>query len=191
VSALPRLFFGLPVPESAHGVLVAERARLEGIAKSAALTPRWSAAEDLHVTTKFVGSVPLTALESVRAVGAAVASSRGAVFTTLGAASVFGAKPLATVLFVAVLDPGALAELASALDAGVAAFGIAREKRPFVPHVTLANFGDPVDPARFLEGAAPLGVSVTFDRLCLYESETPGPSRYTIRDEWPLTGRLR
>jgi 2'-5' RNA ligase len=191
MTAEPRLFFGLPVPASARAPLLAERERLEDIARTAVLPARWSGAEDLHVTSKFLGAVPLSTIESVRAVGASVAAARGAAFATLAAASVFGTKPLATVLFVAVLDSGALVELAAALDAGVAAFGVAREKRPYVPHITLARFDDPVAPARFLDGAAPLGVSVTFDRLCLYESETPGPSRYTVRDEWPLTGSLR
>lgn len=77
--------------------------------------------------------------------------------------------------------PAALLDLQAACAAHAAACGIALERRPFRPHVTLARRGR--SPRR---AAAWTPVEWTVGRLYLVESTTgPGGGAYRLRAAWP------
>ena len=87
--------------------------------------------------------------------------------------------------------PG-LAELAADTDLATAALGVAREKRAFSPHLTLARIKEPVRTsaaARGHRGAAIAGVRrLQAGSFFLYQSTLrPAGSVYTKLAEFPLT----
>ena len=137
-----RAFFGLPVPE-------AHRGRLEPyLATCTATAPefRWTPAENLHLTVRFIGSVDRLAVERVAdrldAVGLRTLELQ------LGEIGTFKRGRLVRVVW---LQVKAGAEDARALAAQVEAEcvkgGLEPDARAFQPHLTLAR-------ARSRDGAA-------------------------------------
>ncbi len=125
---MPRLFFALwPEP--------AVREELYRLAQTARLTGggRLMRRDNLHQTLVFIGNVGERQVASVRAVGADIKAQP---FTLeFGTAGFWRhnrcvwAGPVAT--------PASLSELVAALEEGLARAGIAYDRRPYSPHVTL------------------------------------------------------
>lgn len=98
---------------------------------------RWMKPESLHVTLKFIGEQPDSALDQIkaamRAVNAATTEIR---FRGWG----FFPTPKAARVFWIGMEAGPqLAALAAAIDDKLSPLGIAKEARPFSPHLTLAR----------------------------------------------------
>jgi len=137
-----RLFFAV-MPDAAA------RARLETLARETALTTggRASAPDTLHLTVVFVGTVDGGAVAAVREAGDAMRCERFAFaldlvgsFTRAGIA---WAAPSAT--------PAVLDRIHRELVDALAARGIATERRPYRPHLTLVRrclrtVEGPIDP---------------------------------------------
>jgi RNA 2',3'-cyclic 3'-phosphodiesterase len=108
---------------------------------------RWSIAENLHLTVRFVGTVDRAVAEGIagRLDGAAGPSIQLA----LGEAGTFKRSRLARVVWLG-LKAGAedLAALAVRVEAECRSAGLAPEARAFQPHLTLAR-------ARSRDGARP------------------------------------
>jgi len=108
---------------------------------------RWSVAENLHLTVRFVGTVDRSVVEGIagRLDGAAGPSIQMA----LGEAGTFKRSRLARVVWLG-LKSGAeeLSALAARVEAECRAARLAPEARPFQPHLTLAR-------ARSREGTRP------------------------------------
>lgn len=167
--AIPRrLFFALWPDRTARRALQARAGRTVHAA-------------DLHVTLLFLGAVPEARLPALFA-----------------AAAIVRARPLALRfdalecwqggrICVAVAAPNAAAQaLHRQLRALAQGLGLAVERRPFVPHITLArNLSRPLA-AGLRRPLSPVRVSAT--HFCLAESRaTPaGKSRYTVLRSWPL-----
>ncbi len=150
---------------------------------------RWSQAEKLHLTLKFIGEFPAERLgglqEILRAAPAPspfeVAVRRVGFFPHARAPRVFWAG---------VEAPAELAKLAAAIDLAVEPLGISRDQRAYAPHFTLARISgrQPLDALHRAVEALP---SVEFgsfrpDRFYLYESRPgPGGSVYTRIGEFP------
>lgn len=190
-----RLFFALPLPDNVKDAVAAEQARLRDVAAVNGVRPKWALPEQWHVTAKFLGSVSRDRIAALQDAAADVASRHSAVTASLGPTSVFGRRRLATVLFLTVVDDGALSRLATALEGATAALGHARETRKYVPHVTLARFREPTLPTPFLDGRVVTTDPVRFESLRLYESihsasgsgATSEGGRYTRLAEWALS----
>ena len=131
-----RAFVAIELPDDVRGVLAREQDRLR------ALSPRnrdirWTSAESLHLTLKFLGDV---ARERIRAVIAALESVGPLAAFEIGLQG-FGFFPDArrpSVFWAGIDAPAALGALASNVDASLARLGFGRERRPFTPHLTLA-----------------------------------------------------
>jgi RNA 2',3'-cyclic 3'-phosphodiesterase len=141
-AARVRAFFGLPVPEP-------QRLELGQYLEScAAMAPnfRWSAADNLHVTVRFIGSIER---ELVEGLADRLEGGLGAPFElALGSVDQFRRSRLARVVWLSVTDgAGELRELASKVEAACRAAGLEAEERAFKPHLTLAR-------ARPRDGAA-------------------------------------
>jgi 2'-5' RNA ligase len=127
---------------------IAEHLRMASGAPSA----KWTPTANMHLTLKFLGEV---STETAVAIGQALATlAEGRVAPTLGALKV-GAFPSiaeARVVVVELEDPeGDVKKLADRAERIAARFGIARESRPFAPHVTLARLKRAYDARRWLK----------------------------------------
>lgn len=154
---------------------------------------RWTRPSAWHVTLKFLGNVWPRLVDPVRE-GVAGVAAGGAPFVS--APTVLGAFPSprrARVLWAGLADPeGRFAGVAGALDAALAS-DFPPERRPFVPHLTVARLSPPRTLSEFapgLEGAAIRSAELPVDGLVLYRSHlSPTGARYEALAVWPLGGR--
>jgi 2'-5' RNA ligase len=128
-----RLFVALEIPEAVRENLAAIRKNFSSIGPGL----RWVPSENLHVTLKFIGSLPNDKLEAIidalRHVRAD--KSLNLKFSGMGGSA-------AGVYWASIEPDPALEELAADIDHCLAPIGIAGENRAFHPHVTIARFKD-------------------------------------------------
>ena len=153
-------------------------------------TVKWSAkVENLHITVRFLGdvAVPLVPLLA-QALVEATATQRAfpLALRELGA---FPDAGHATTLWAGVDDAeGRLARVVDSVEAAFGRLGVARERRPFHPHVTVGRCKGGVDARRALDGwrGHHFG-TVAVTALHLYESRLGGGgSTYFLRGRAPL-----
>jgi 2'-5' RNA ligase len=177
--ATVRAFVAVLLPEALRSRLAREIDALRLHAPGVA----WVAAENLHVTLKFLGSVdePRTAeigaaLERAATVPAFDVDVRG-----LGA---FPSATRARVLWAGAPGAPAFARLAEGIDRALTALGFPPEARGFTPHVTLGRVREPRRNdalAAALEAAATRDFgTLRIDRVSLMRSDlSPRGARYT------------
>jgi 2'-5' RNA ligase len=128
-----RLFVALEIPEAVRENLAAIREKFSSVGHEL----RWIPPQNLHVTLKFIGSVPAEKLqaiiEALRHVR--VDNSVKLKFSGMGGAG-------AGVYWVAIEPSPALEKLAGDIDQCLQPLGITSENRAFHPHVTIARFKD-------------------------------------------------
>jgi 2'-5' RNA ligase len=176
-----RLFTGISLPAIVVANIDDVIATLRPLAPSGT---RWSPAENLHITTKFIGQWPEDGLDELK--------------QTLGTMERHGAIPIriATlgfvpgVLFAAVDGGDRLPQLAASTDRTLERLGCTPEKRSYRPHLTLARFkGAKIQSLRTHIQSLPTSEFGSFDatEFHLYLSK-PGPdgSIYTILESWNL-----
>jgi 2'-5' RNA ligase len=102
---------------------------------------RWVRPENLHITLKFIGHIAADRLPGVGDALSRVQISEPVdlEFRDIG---FFPHERHPTVVWVGIESGPALAQLAGEVDRALAACGIARDKRPFAPHLTLGRFGE-------------------------------------------------
>jgi 2'-5' RNA ligase len=179
-----RLFTALDLPSEVTANLRDLLGRLRPTARIG-----WSPPENLHITTKFIGEWPEARLgELQRALAAMPSGGPIAVrIRNLG----FYPNARAPRIFWCGIDAPGLADLAAATDGATAALGIARETRPFSPHLTLARVKDRADVQALRRAIATLA-STEFGgfearSFFLYLSQLkPTGSVYTKLAEFPL-----
>ncbi len=101
----------------------------------------WTPVENLHITTKFIGEWPEPRLEELKYALANIPVP--AAFPV--EVSRFGYLPnphTPRMLFACVQAEPQLAELARRTEDALVPLGIARETRPYTPHLTLARIGN-------------------------------------------------
>jgi RNA 2',3'-cyclic 3'-phosphodiesterase len=136
---------------------------------------RWVRPESLHVTLKFIGEQRTESVEQIKQVlPSPQAEGMEIAFRGYG----FFPTPKAARVFWVGIDSGPqLAALAQAVDDTTAQFGIAREGRPFSPHLTLARGGGGSGAPRWRKGDAP---NRTFQQLQQKLSALPAPEFGTM-----------
>lgn len=130
-----RLFVALSIPPDVRENI----ASLIRTFRRADSKPRWVNPENLHVTLKFIGEV---AEESVPSVSDELGTIRAAEPLTLAFRGV-GFFPNARrpgVAWIGIEAPPTLAFLASEINRLLTPLGIPPEKKPLVPHLTIARF---------------------------------------------------
>ncbi len=181
-----RLFTGIDLPVPVRDRLAALIGQLRPAARL-----KWSAADNFHVTTKFIGEWPSQRLEELSAAlrGVPPPPPIRIAIRELG----WFPNPRAPRVFWAGIqaDP-ALADLVRDTDRALARLGVAPETRPFSPHLTLARVKEQVRLDRLREAVASVpsedfGEFVA-DRFHLYLSELgPSGSVYTKLEEFVFT----
>ena len=135
-----RLFTGIDLPERERAALAALIDEFRPLAPL-----RWSVAANLHVTTKFIGEWPEPRLHELIEALAAVPVP-GPFPISLDGVGWFPNPHQPRIFWVAVKAPPELGALAAATEMELERkLGIAREERPYRPHLTLARINGPAD----------------------------------------------
>ncbi|MDQ1407781.1 MAG: 2,3-cyclic 3-phosphodiesterase [Acidobacteriaceae bacterium] len=128
-----RLFVALEIPPAIRENLAAIRENFSSIGPKL----RWVPTENLHVTLKFIGSVPAEKLEAIIDALRRVRADKSVKLDFIG----YGG--IAAGVYWATIEPcPALEKLAADIDRCLEPLGIAKENRAFHPHVTVARFKD-------------------------------------------------
>jgi RNA 2',3'-cyclic 3'-phosphodiesterase len=128
-----RLFLALDIPDA-----IRDRISLfiEGVTGFAA-DARWANPESLHVTLKFIGEQPDSAVDQIKqSVSQIHADATEIHFRNYG---FFPTAKSPRVFWIGVESGPELATLAAAIDHALSSLGIPKEPRPFSPHLTLAR----------------------------------------------------
>ncbi len=185
-----RLFTGIDLPADIEAALAGTIDQLRPAARL-----RWSKAANLHITTKFIGEWPEGRLEELKAALALIAKP-GIIPIEIRGLGWFPNPHQPRVFWAAVHGAQSLRDLANATDSACAGLGIARETKPYTPHLTLARIeprgGGPAPDLGALRRAiaglpvAPFG-RFEAGRFHLYLSEQrDGASHYTRLAGFPL-----
>jgi 2'-5' RNA ligase len=131
-----RLFTAIDLPAEA-------RLRLERLLS--ALRPeapiKWNPLDNLHITTKFIGEWPEPRLEEIHDALAQV--TRDAFEISLSGLGWYPNARAPRILWVGVHAGPELSALAQQIEQRLEAIGVAKEDRPFAPHLTLARIKNP------------------------------------------------
>ncbi|HUQ91767.1 MAG TPA: RNA 2',3'-cyclic phosphodiesterase [Bryobacteraceae bacterium] len=180
-----RLFVGIDIPQEIKNTLAGLIDSMRPIANL-----RWSQTSNLHVTTKFIGEWPEARLGEVKAQLARMEHT--SIPISIRGLGWFPNPHTPRVFWAAVRAPESLGTLAGKTEEALSALGIARETRPYSPHLTLARIEN--QPAlaglRRHVAALPSDDFGEFKATAfhLYHSQ-PGPNRsiYTKLESFPLT----
>ncbi len=151
---------------------------------------QWSAPSNLHVTTKFIGEWPENDLDILKQALAEIPPP-GEFRVDIQGLGWFPNERNPRVFWAGIRGGEALPLLARATEDACESLGIAREDRPFSPHLTLARIRRPVDLAALRKTIASLPSDhfgrFTAAQFHLYESQLrPGGSIYTKLASFPL-----
>jgi RNA 2',3'-cyclic 3'-phosphodiesterase len=128
-----RLFMALDIDEAIRQKIARF---IEGV-QPFAPDARWVKPESMHVTLKFIGEQPEDALDRMKSALESVRTDVGEIhFRGYG---FFPTPKSARVFWIGMETGPELAALAAAIDAQMPSLGIAKETRPFSPHLTLAR----------------------------------------------------
>ena len=193
-----RLFVALDIDESIR----------EGIARFAegvsrfAPDARWVKPESLHVTLKFVGEQPDSALAAIKQALAAINGT--AIEIHFHGYGFFPTAKAARVFWIGMQAGPQPAALAAAVDQATATLGVPKEDRAYRPHLTLARGSGGSGSPRQLKGdgpnrafqhlqerlsamPAPAFGTLTAHEFFLYQSQlSPKGSKYTKLERFAL-----
>ncbi len=138
-----RLFVALEIPSAVRdnlAALIKELGTLE--TPSPGRKARWVRPANLHVTLKFIGEVPPAKLDAIRDALSTVRSEQPAYLRFRGL-GFFPSEKRSRVLWAGIEASPNLVPLAGDIDGRLETLGVARERRRFTPHLTLARFEPP------------------------------------------------
>lgn len=98
----------------------------------------WSVLDNLHVTTKFIGEWPPDRLDELHHKLCSL-PRRAAFELEIGGLGWFPNQRSPRVLWAGVQGDSPLTDLANAIEEGLLSLGVAKEARPYSPHLTLAR----------------------------------------------------
>jgi len=130
-----RIFTGVQLPEEAREKIVKELDPFKRIAPSI----RWTGKNNIHLTLKFIGDVEPRLSEKI---AAALATAKIPLSPFRLRCSGFGKFPVGDdlhIFWAGVEDDPRLLSLFHAIEALLLPLGVARDTRPFRPHLTLGR----------------------------------------------------
>ena len=131
-----RLFIGIDLDSNIRAGIERFIEGIQGFAPDA----RWVPPESLHITLKFIGE---QSPDRVEAITHKLRSIESPVFDIrVGGFGFFPTAKAPRVFWIGIHAGSQLAQLAEQIDVSTAELGIAREDRPFSPHLTLARGGN-------------------------------------------------
>ena len=140
-----RLFVACELPAEMKAALLALQ---EALRRQGAPRVRWVWPDGIHLTLKFLGSVPAQRVTAICAALAPTVEGIRPLELSLGSLGTFGGRRGARVVWVGVNgDVDRVAELQRRVEASLARLGFPTEERAFSPHLTLARVPDHVGSA--------------------------------------------
>lgn len=184
-----RVFCALELSAAVRDQVAEHIARLRAAVAGAPAS--WSRAENVHLTLKFLGEIPMSRVPDVSAAADRAVATTSTFPIEIGDTGAFPAHGRPLVLWIGVGDPTfRLSELHARLDDECLRFGFAKEARSFNPHLTIARLRKP-ESARALalaHQALPfLPVTVEVKELTVIRSQLSSEgSKYSVVSRHPL-----
>ena len=159
---------------------------LKQLAEAPVASLRIAPAENLHITLKYLGPVPDTQLSAIDSSIKQIAGRHKSLALACQGIGFFKNS-----IWVGIADSEPLTALASDLDLAFAAQGFIQEVKTYIPHVTVARFGQDTK-LKLTELTEKYRTtdwgSLDVDSIQLYRSETlPEGARYSILENYSLT----
>lgn len=180
-TATLRAFVALELPAEARRAVLDQvqplRPRLPGL--------RWTAAESLHLTLRFLGDEARPGQVERLAPALAEAAARcPAGPARLSGLGLFPERGAPRVLWLGLALPRAFFDLQAACESGARAAGFEAERRPFAPHLTLGRWRERAPRPEL----PPCDAGQAWvDRLTLFRGDLdPRGARYTALHTFPL-----
>jgi RNA 2',3'-cyclic 3'-phosphodiesterase len=186
-----RLFVALEIPAAVRDNLAAQIEELRELSmKAADKRPRWVRPENLHVTLKFIGEASPTKVEGIRDALSAIRSDAPVEIKFRGL-GFFPHEQHPRVLWAGLAASANLPSLAGDIDGALEMQGIARERRPFTPHLTLARIEPPglhekLRGAIQKSGAREFGAFQTREFHLIESKLKPTGAEYTTLASYPF-----
>jgi 2'-5' RNA ligase len=137
-----RVFLAIELPAPVRLKLIEHIDRLRELVPDAHAS--WLREDNLHLTLKFLGDVPVLNLEAVAQAAQRAANAVTPFEVLVSGCGAFPPRGQPRVLWVGIKDlTGQLASLHSALADECAKANLRREERPFHPHLTIARIRKP------------------------------------------------
>lgn len=137
---MPRTFVALLLDETVRDNVAAEIERLRPLSRAVAWVPR----QNLHLTLRFLGEQPESALEEVRGALTEAAARSTPFDLNLHGLGAFPGLERPRILWIGVAEGGAEARaLQDRLDGALERRGHPREARPWHAHLTIGRVFDP------------------------------------------------
>jgi 2'-5' RNA ligase len=131
-----RCFIAINLPEAVINIL----AGLQHEFKKCGADIRWVRPENIHLTLKFLGDTNEEAVENIANIIEMACKEYTAFNFEIFGAGIFPDKKPPRVLWVGLKTSEVLAELQRKIEDPTASLGFKKEKRRFVPHLTLGRF---------------------------------------------------
>ena len=137
-----RTFIAIEIPADLRAIVIdyikVLRDKVPGASAS------WSREDNLHLTLKFLGEVPVTRIEDLSAAASAAARASGPFELILAGSGIFPTRGKPSVLWIGIEDPKrGLHTVQQKLEEECAARGFTRDSRAFHPHLTIARIRKP------------------------------------------------
>jgi len=184
-SQMVRSFVAVEIPAGIQAAIAGSTAALQKALPRPLV--RWIAAQNLHLTLKFLGDVSPANLERLTEALKVEAARLTGFDISVGGIGAFPTPRRARLLWIGIQAPAALASLQHLVEGITARLGYPSEERPFFPHLTIGRVGQsatPADLARIrtaIEGTVvgPLGTACV-DVVHIFKSDLqPSGSVYT------------
>lgn len=183
VSNMWRVFVAIELPAPVRRKLIEHIGRLRTFVPGARAS--WVREENLHLTLKFLGDVPLTKVDLVAQATQSAARTVEPFELIVAGGGAFPSTGQPRVLWIGIEDSsGRLDLLYQQLEAACEEAGFAREQRPFRPHLTIARLRKPQGSSQLATMHKELGFdseTILASDLAVIRSELRGEgSRHTI-----------
>ncbi len=158
------------------------------------LKMKWIRPENVHLTIKFLGNVPVAELEKVAQAASDITARSAPMSLRLQGLGVFPGIKRPNVLWTGLTgDNRSLIEFHDRLEEALAGAGFEKDRRAFKAHLTIARIKSAVDPRRLAEAMEECGqfpeTELPARQLTLYKSELrPSGAVYTVLQQFPLSG---
>lgn len=132
-----RAFIAINLPPAIQESLDKQTSKLRQILGEDVV--RWVPAQNMHLTLKFLGSLPLSHLDFIKRMLAQTADSHPQFDLQIGGLGSFPNLKRPRVLWAGIHAPAGLAPLQKMIEDGATRLGYNKEDRPFSPHLTLGR----------------------------------------------------
>ena len=136
---MPRLFIAVPISKTSKDIII-KKILVNTVVKNPDI--RWISENNLHITLKFLGEVPIRQVRLLKEIVQKTGLSHDSFEIQLKGSGVFPNKRTPRVLWIGIQPPETLCKLQDDLEQMAFEQGFEKENRPFQPHITLGRLSD-------------------------------------------------